>query len=95
MYARSVSTLRQRGVDIRRGDIETQELAQDGCIICHDNGDGGARPLALVVDHDPQTGAPRGLVCFRCNQLISLVESNRPLVKWVEMYLDQGGVWDA
>ena len=55
----------KRTFDITVDDYNAMLAVQDGgCAIC------GRRPTekrALHVDHDHETGAVRGLLCFRCN----------------------------
>lgn len=44
--------------------LEAQEFR---CALCRRHKDEFARGYALAVDHDHETGAVRGLVCYRCN----------------------------
>lgn len=57
-----------------------------GCAICH-------RPprddISLHVDHDHETGAVRGLLCFRCNNSLGDLEDDRVLVVSAADYLDR------
>lgn len=51
-------------------------LAQQGCCaICNQPPKPGERPLA--IDHDHATGKARGLLCFRCNANLGLVEKGK------------------
>ncbi len=61
--------------------------AQGGvCRIC-----GEPRPevRTLHVDHDHDTGAIRGLLCFRCNNAIGDLRDDYDLVRKLADYLDQ------
>ncbi len=53
-------------------EFDTMFAQQDGkCAICG-NSPGGSRPLA--VDHCHKTGKVRGLLCYKCNRSVSLVD---------------------
>jgi hypothetical protein len=66
------------------GDIEWLEGANEGrCWICKEVN--GARSLA--VDHDHATGAVRGLLCNRCNQLLGLARDNIEILAKAGEYL--------
>ena len=61
--------------------------AQGGvCKIC-----GEARPeeRTLHVDHDHETGAIRGLLCFRCNNAIGDLRDDDYLARKLADYLDE------
>ncbi len=51
-------------------DYERMLAAQGGaCAICRstDSGHSASKKRRFLVDHDHDTGAPRGLLCHRCN----------------------------
>jgi Recombination endonuclease VII len=45
-------------------------------------------PQRLAVDHDPQTGRVRGLLCQPCNQAIGQLSHDREIVKSALEYLE-------
>lgn len=60
------------------------EDLQDGkCGIC--GSDGGRN--RLVVDHDHETGAIRGLLCTSCNRGIGIFEDDPELLERAVQYL--------
>lgn len=65
--------------------------AQNGlCAICLDVGrseKGDAHTSGLVVDHDHETGAVRGLLCSRCNAALGLFDDNRRYLAAAGKYL--------
>jgi hypothetical protein len=67
------------------------EEQQGLCAICHKpetiTKPGEEKPFALAVDHDHKTGKVRGLLCFRCNQFLGLVEKDLSLVYDIAMYI--------
>ena len=61
--------------------------AQNGvCAICLE-----ARPeeRTLHVDHDHETGAIRGLLCFRCNNAIGSLRENSLIFEAAANYFDR------
>lgn len=54
------------------------------CAICH-------RAATLVVDHDHETGALRGLLCHRCNRALGLLGDNAAVLASAVAYLAQQG----
>jgi Recombination endonuclease VII len=67
-------------------DYEQMLAAQGGgCAIC------GRPPrgdIALHVDHDHDTGAVRGLLCFRCNNALGDFDSDPALLRAAIDYLE-------
>lgn len=59
---------------------ETLEAQGGVCKICGQTNDSGKR---LHVDHDHGTGKVRGLLCFRCNHRLGVLENR----EWVEAAL--------
>lgn len=88
-YEANKDWIRERGVEQRLRsrygvDLEWFEskLEEQGgvCKICGKTNDSGKR---LHVDHDHQTGKVRGLLCFRCNHRLGVLENR----EWVEAAL--------
>lgn len=46
----------------------------------------------LAVDHDHKTGKIRGLLCFRCNTGLALIENNPEVLARMLNYLGRGGI---
>lgn len=70
---------------------EQKLVEQHGkCALCHQTPEGHGK--ALSVDHNHQTGAIRGLLCFRCNTAIERVEDiegwGGKAVAYLAQYLD-------
>ncbi|QSM04369.1 hypothetical protein PROPHIGD43A-4_59 [Mycobacterium phage prophiGD43A-4] len=58
--------------------------AQRGkCAIC------GDAPESLVVDHNHETGAVRGLLCNNCNRCLGLLKDNIEVLTSAAAYLIQ------
>ena len=57
------------------------ERANGLCEMC------GKEPNRLVVDHDHDTGAVRGLICDRCNLFLGLLDTNPNIFNRAESYL--------
>lgn len=56
-----------------------------GCAICRDDFSGGTPH----VDHCHQTGAVRGILCFRCNTAIGKLRDDPALLRAAATYLEQ------
>ncbi len=48
----------------------------EACAICGREDSGHKTKTALVVDHDHETGHPRGLLCYPCNMALGLMQDN-------------------
>lgn len=75
---------RKYGITLEEYDALLQQ--QGGtCAICR-------RPprddISLHVDHDHETGARRGLLCFRCNNSLGDLEDDPDLLRRAAAYLD-------
>jgi hypothetical protein len=72
-------------IELTLDDDQTMLLAQDGgCAIC------GAPPpdeQSLHVDHDHDTGAVRGLLCFTCNAGIGMFDHDIVVLSAAVAYL--------
>ena len=56
------------------------------CLIC------SREMVQLVVDHDHQTGAVRGLLCYACNTALGLFQDNSEILKSAIAYL---AIWQV
>ncbi|KOX53929.1 hypothetical protein ADL19_14950 [Streptomyces purpurogeneiscleroticus] len=68
-------------------EFEAMFDLQDGkCKICH----GGPKGLhsTLVVDHDHETGAVRGLLCGSCNALLGMAGDDIEILDRARRYLN-------
>ncbi len=77
-----------RFIDMKRNYGLTEErykqmiIDQSGlCKICK-KGPTGKRPLA--IDHNHETGKVRGLLCYRCNQAIAILDNKGHLDEALE-----------
>ncbi len=61
----------------------TGETRAGQCAICHAHAD----PLCL--DHDHQTGLPRGWLCGRCNKALGLLDDSQERLAAAAAYLAQ------
>jgi hypothetical protein len=77
----------RRKFGITVDDYDQMLAAQEGvCAIC------GREPnpnISLHVDHDHDTGAIRGLTCFRCNQAMGAFGEDASLLRAAATYLDR------
>nr|WP_272874541.1 endonuclease VII domain-containing protein [Mycobacteroides abscessus] len=65
-------------------EIQLMNAAQRGkCAIC------GDAPESLVVDHNHETGAVRGLLCNNCNRCLGLLKDNIEVLTSAAAYLIQ------
>ena len=86
-YARWSSILRQYGMT--KEQYESLLIQQGGvCAVCGKGPRGNSRNgLSLVVDHNHQTGAVRGLLCSVCNKVLGLFEEDEILLENAIQYL--------
>lgn len=76
----------KRTFGITPGHYDELLAAQGGgCRLC---GKPPRADAALHVDHDHQTGAVRGLLCFDCNAGIGKLREDRELLRAAARYLD-------
>jgi hypothetical protein len=62
--------------------------SQNGrCAICQTTEPGGGKPV-FQVDHNHKTGAVRGLLCSRCNQLLGYARDSADILRSAEKYLN-------
>lgn len=79
---------RERKYGLEAGDYERLSDANGGaCWICDRPESVPGRSLA--IDHDHQTGAVRGLLCTRCNQVLGRMADDADLLRKAAAYLDQ------
>lgn len=60
----------ERGTISERARIILEEFSDGKCSICDQGG-------KLVLDHDHETGAIRGLICAGCNKRLAKVDANK------------------
>lgn len=78
----------KKGLRITYGQYERMVAAQGGgCAIC------GRKPEGrdLNVDHDPQTGVVRGLLCGACDAGLDAFGNDAGRLARAGSYIDQGG----
>lgn len=78
---------RQYYYGITPEDIERMLLEQDGkCAICK-------QPLkpgkGTHLDHNHRTGTNRGLLCFKCNYALGLLDENLQIVYNLITYIEK------
>lgn len=76
---------RERRFGMEPGDIEWLDTGK--CWICHQPETIPNRSLA--IDHDHNTGAIRGFLCARCNNVIGRMQDNPDLLRSAANYLDR------
>lgn len=77
---------RQQGIDVTWEHFEELLAAQSGrCAIC--NRDEIEVGRSHVLDHDHQTGKPRGVLCSTCNSAIGLLNDSPDLLRRALDYL--------
>lgn len=68
---------------------EYQAIAERGCEICGVMPRGGAgRHNRLYIDHDHQTGAFRGVLCFACNLAIGHFDKTPDVLLAATRYIE-------
>jgi Recombination endonuclease VII len=83
-----VRRVRLRRYQLTQEDFDSMVERQGGtCAICHRSPPKGK---VLHVDHDHETGQTRGLLCFRCNTDLAVIE-NREWASAALDYLRGGG----
>jgi len=74
----------QRKYGITPADLDAMVDAQGArCAICYD----GLRAAHMVVDHDHDTGAVRGILCRSCNGGIGLLKDSPDILRSALTYL--------
>lgn len=77
-----------RKYGLTRESYDTLLSRQEGtCAICKDN-TAGSDSRRFHVDHDHDTGAVRGLLCSRCNQMIGYGRDNPAILLAASLYLE-------
>lgn len=78
-------------------DYEAMLIAQEGkCAICKKPPEGKTRWGKLLIDHDHETGAVRGLLCSHCNTALGYMEDDpHILVAAAKYVMDSGKGVDA
>jgi len=72
-----IAHLRKRyGIPIETAAKIVEQREGGTCEIC------GEKVTQLCVDHDHQTGQLRGLICYRCNNLLIGIESKLARKLW-------------
>ncbi len=78
---------RVKGVDITWERFLLMYANQKGlCAICKD-----AVDLSAHLDHDHETGKPRGILCGMCNHMLGHARDNTTILAYAIEYL-KGGV---
>lgn len=67
---------------------ELLEIQRGVCAICGGKNDG----KNLVVDHDHKTGKVRGLLCFKCNVALGLLNDDFVLLYVAHEYLQRSAI---
>lgn len=79
------NTLRLYRYDLSRGDYNAILIAQQNvCAIC--NKTNPSKKRSLAVDHNPQTGEVRGILCYGCNRALCAFD-NTDLLEKIQNYL--------
>lgn len=78
----------KRNYGMTQSDYEAMVAAQNGeCAICRRLPSGRGRYARLVIDHDHETGAVRGLLCNKCNAAIGMLRDCVEVVQRAVAYL--------
>jgi len=64
------------------GELQVWKKYQGNiCGICKEDG------KRLVIDHNHKTNQARGLLCYRCNNLVGFIENNPKLIAPAQEYI--------
>jgi hypothetical protein len=81
----------RRNFNIGIVDYEILQTAQNNlCAICKNpetTSSRGNKVNYLAVDHCHETGTIRGLLCFKCNTAISIIEKTPSIIDCIREYL--------
>jgi hypothetical protein len=70
-------------------DFNTKLTAQGGvCELCGENNTRDKHGV-MAVDHNHETGAIRGLLCFKCNSALGNFNDNKELLMKAINYLEK------
>lgn len=78
---------RKYGITVDEYDAQLERQG-GGCYLCG----AGPKTRQLSVDHDPDNGQVRGLLCIRCNGALQLFDDAAVRKQAIE-YVDGGGIW--
>ena len=67
-------------------EAEALRIAHDGKCACCGNSEPGTK-RGWFVDHDHETGKPRGVVCFKCNTGLGMFHDSVELLEMAIAYL--------
>jgi hypothetical protein len=65
--------------------IKLQQKHNNKCALCFDS---PSKNKKLHIDHCHQTGKVRGLLCFKCNWYLAMVERDHHILRRIEKYLE-------
>jgi hypothetical protein len=75
---------------LKPGEFEQMLAAQDGrCAGCSSRDPGDSVGSFFHVDHDPETGEVRGLLCGKCNRALGMVHDSPDVLMALAAYLLQ------
>lgn len=66
---------------------KTLEAQGMSCAVCRIHISDYTRSRYFDVDHDHNTGKPRGLLCNRCNMVLGQIDDDRRLLNALNTYL--------
>lgn len=79
----------ERARGLEPGDYDWfNRIGDDKCWICQQPE--GVPNRRLAIDHDHVTGAVRGLLCGRCNNVLGRMRDNADWLRRAAAYLDDG-----
>jgi hypothetical protein len=93
-FARTARARAIKKYGITVAEYDAIALSQGGvCVGCHGTGEDGLRKAtrsgrSLVVDHDHDTGAVRGLLCSQCNLAIGNAKDDPVILRRLAAYLE-------